>query len=180
MGDGGDFALRGASADDAPAVAEIYREHVAHGTASFELQPPDTAEMRTRMTTLLADGFPWIVAENAGEVVGYAYAGPYRPRRAYRYTVEDSVYLKPGAQRRGIGRALLAELIGACAARGHRQMIAVIGDSANTASIVLHARAGFVEAGRLACVGRKFDRWLDIVIMQRSLGDGAASPPAQR
>ena len=176
---GSAFALRAATVEDAPAIAAIYAEHVAHGTASFELQPPDAAEMRTRMTTLLAGGFPWIVAESAGEVVGYAYAGPYRPRRAYRFTVEDSVYLKPAAQGRGIGRALLSELIAACVARGHRQMIAVIGDSANTASIVLHARAGFVEAGRLACVGRKFDRWLDIVIMQRALGDGAASAPAQ-
>ena len=173
-------SFRDAVPDDAAAIAAIYGEHVAQGTASFELQPPDAEEMRRRMAALLEDGYPWLVAAVEGDPIGFAYAGPYRPRRAYRYTVEDSVYLRAAAQRQGIGGALLSRLIERCVARGDRQMIAVIGDSANTGSIALHARAGFVEAGRLACVGRKFDRWLDIVLMQRALGDGAASAPLQR
>lgn len=173
-------AIRAATPGDARAIAAIYAQHVAHGTASFELAPPDAGEMHRRMTALLADGYPWLAAVLDGALVGYAYAGPYRARPAYRHTVEDSVYLAPGAQRRGIGRALLQRLIAACTARGDRQMVAVIGDAANTPSIALHARAGFVEAGRLADVGRKFERWLDIVLMQRSLGDGASSPPPPR
>ena len=174
------FALRAAVMGDAPAIAAIYHDHVAHGTASFELEPPDEAEMRKRMTTLLDQSYPWFVATVGDEIVGYAYAGPYRTRPAYRYTVEDSVYLKPSAQRKGIGRALLARLIEVCTARGDRQMIAVIGDSANAGSIALHARAGFVDAGCLRNVGWKFDRWLDSVLMQRALGGGAASAPMQR
>ena len=173
-------ALRAATPEDASPIAAIYAEHVLRGTASFELAPPGAEEMRARMKTLMDAGYPWIVACEAHAVVGYAYAGPYRPRPAYRYTVEDSVYLAPAAQRRGIGSALLAQLIALCTARGDRQMIAVIGDAANTPSIVLHARAGFVEAGRLADVGRKFDRWLDIVLMQRPLGQGARSAPPPR
>jgi phosphinothricin acetyltransferase len=172
--------IRAATLDDAPAIAQIYAGHVARGTASFELAPPDAKEMQRRMTTLLADGYPWLCALADGVLAGYAYAGPYRPRPAYRYTVEDSVYLAPSAQRRGIGSALLARLIDACTARGDRQMIAVIGDSANARSITLHERAGFAEVGRLRDVGHKFGRWLDIVLMQRALGDGAASAPAAR
>jgi phosphinothricin acetyltransferase len=172
--------IRTATVDDVDAVTAIYAEHVTCGTASFELAPPDAGEMRRRMTSLLGDEYPWLVATLDGAVVGYAYAGPYRPRPAYRYTVEDSVYLAPSAQRRGIGRALLDRLMDACTARGDRQMIAVIGDAANMPSIALHAAAGFVESGRLTSVGRKFDRWLDIVLMQRMLGDGAASAPAPR
>jgi phosphinothricin acetyltransferase len=175
-----DFSIRSATADDADAVAAIYGEHVARGTASFELAPPDAGEMRRRMSALLADGYPWLCATVGDAVVGYAYAGPYRPRPAYRYTVEDSVYLASSAQRRGIGRALLDRLIEACTARGDRQMVAVIGDSANAPSIALHARAGFVESGRLRDVGYKFERWLDIVLMQRALGEGAASAPPRR
>jgi len=176
----GALEIRAATHDDAEAITALYSGHVAHGTASFELSPPDIAEMRRRMGALLAEGYPWFCAIVEGSIVGYAYAGPYRPRPAYRYTVEDSVYLAPAVQRRGIGAALLARLIEACTRRGDRQMIAVIGDSANAPSIALHARAGFVEAGRLANVGYKFDRWLDIVLMQRALGEGAISAPAAR
>jgi len=172
--------LRPATLDDAPAITAIYAEHVLHGTASFELTPPTIDEMRQRMDALMRGGFPWIAACRDGALVGYAYAGPYRPRPAYRYTVEDSIYLAPAAQRHGIGSALLARLIELCVARGDRQMIAAIGDSANARSVAVHARAGFVEIGRLAHVGRKFERWLDVVFMQRALGDGARSAPAAR
>ena len=169
--------LRDGSPGDAAAIAAIYAEHVLHGTASFELTPPGVDEIRRRMTVLTGEGYPWILACDDAGIAGYAYAGPYRPRPAYRYTVEDSVYLAPRAQRRGIGSTLLQALIDRCAARGHRQMIAVIGDSANAASIALHARAGFTAAGRLAQVGWKFGRWLDVVLMQRALGDGHHSAP---
>ena len=175
-----DATLRAATLDDAPALAAIYAQHVLHGTASFELTPPTPDEMRQRMDALLRGGYPFVAACRDGAVVGYAYAGPYRPRPAYRYTVEDSIYLAPHVQRQGIGSALLDRLVDLCAARGDRQMIAAIGDSANTGSIAVHARAGFVEIGRLDKVGRKFERWLDVVFMQRALGDGAATPPVDR
>jgi phosphinothricin acetyltransferase len=168
-------ALRDVVQGDAAAIAAIYGEHVLQGTASFELTPPGEEEMRRRMSAIVEDGYPWIVACDALGVAGFAYAGPYRPRPAYRYTVEDSVYLAPRVQRQGVGSALLRALIDRCTARGHRQMVAVIGDSANAASIALHARAGFVDAGRFSNVGWKFERWLDVVLMQRALGDGAAS-----
>jgi L-amino acid N-acyltransferase YncA len=173
----GAVQLRAAATGDAPAIAAIYGAHVASGTGSFELAPPDVPEMQRRLVATTAEGYPWIVACDGAAVVGYAYAAAYRPRPAYRYTVEDSVYLAPVAQRRGIGRALLDRLVEICTARGDRQMIAVIGDAANTASIALHARAGFVDAGRIRDVGRKFDRWLDVVLMQRALGPGGGSAP---
>jgi phosphinothricin acetyltransferase len=169
--------LRDATVDDAPAIAAIYAEHVLHGTASFELVPPAAPEMADRMAALLDEGYPWLVACAGRRILGYAYAGPYRPRPAYRHTVEDSVYLAPDAQRRGIGGALLAQLIDRCTARGHRQMVAVIGDADNAPSIALHARAGFAPAGCLARVGWKLGRWLDVVLMQRSLGDGHRTAP---
>jgi phosphinothricin acetyltransferase len=172
--------LRDATLDDAPVIAAIYAGHVLHGTASFELAPPTVDEMRQRMDALLRGGFPFVAACRDGALVGYAYAGPYRPRPAYRYTVEDSIYLAPEAQRQGIGSALLDRLVERCVARGDRQMIAAIGDSANGGSIAVHARAGFVEIGRLDKVGRKFERWLDVVFMQRALGDGASSAPVDR
>ena len=173
-------ALRAATLEDAPAIAAIYAEHVLHGTASFELTAPGAGEMRQRMDGLLRAGYPFIAAYCDGAILGYAYAGPYRPRPAYRYTVEDSIYLAPQAQRQGIGSALLGRLIELCAARGDRQMIAAIGDSANAGSIAVHARAGFAEIGRLDKVGWKFERWLDVVFMQRALGDGARRPPEHR
>jgi L-amino acid N-acyltransferase YncA len=161
---------------DLPAVTAIYAHSVRHGTGSFELEPPDEAEMRRRWHEQQARALPWLVAEAGGEVLGYAYAGPFRPRPAYRFSVEDSVYVAESARGRGIARLLLAELIARCEGAGARQMVAVIGDSANTASIALHAALGFHPIGRLEHVGWKFGRWLDVVMMQRALGQGAAQP----
>jgi phosphinothricin acetyltransferase len=169
--------IRPATSDDLPAITRIYAHAVRHGTASFELEPPDETEMARRMAVLLDGGFPYLVYESAGTVQGYAYAGAYRPRRAYRFSVEDSIYIDPAAQGRGIGRALLERLVSEAEARGFRQMIAVIGDSAQAPSIALHRAAGFHHIGTLEAVGFKFGRWLDTVLMQRALGPGAAAPP---
>ena len=162
---------------DVPAVTAIYAHHVATGTASFETAAPDETEMRRRRAALLERRYPWLVAELDGRVCGYAYAGPYRTRPAYRHSVEDSVYVDPAAHRRGIGMALLRILIDACTGRGYRQMVAIIGDSAQTASIGLHQAAGFEMVGTLRHVGYKHGRWLDTVFMQRALGKGASTPP---
>jgi phosphinothricin acetyltransferase len=169
--------IRPATLSDIPAIAEIYDHAVRFGTATFELIPPDLAEMTRRFNEFTSKGFPYLVATIDGEVAGYAYAGPYRPRPAYRFTIENSVYLAPSRHRRGIGTLLLTELIAVSAARGYRQMIAVIGDSANAASIALHAKAGFQMIGTHPDVGFKFGRWLDTVMMQRALGEGAATTP---
>lgn len=163
------LTIRPSRADDIPAITAIYAPAVAHGTASFELEAPDTAEMARRRAALVDAGYPYLVAEGAEGVLGYAYAGPYRPRPAYRFTVEDSVYVAPHAHRRGVGRALLAALIEASQARGDRQMIAVIGDSAQAPSIRLHEDFGFRLVGIAREVGFKHGRWLDQVIMQRPL-----------
>ncbi|GLK55374.1 phosphinothricin acetyltransferase [Methylopila capsulata] len=164
--------IRTADLADVPAIATIYGDHVLHGTASFEEVPPSVDEMTGRLRAVLDAGLPYIVAEAQGVIVGFAYAGPHRPRAAYRHTVEDSIYLAPEAQGRGLGRALLDELIRRCEATGRlRQMIAVIGDSANAGSIAVHTRAGFRMVGAMTNVGFKFGRWLDTVIMQRPLGD---------
>jgi L-amino acid N-acyltransferase YncA len=171
--------IRAATAHDAAAIQAIYAPHVLRGSATFELVPPDVAEMRTRLRAIADAGHPWLVAEQDGAVIGYAYAGPYRARPAYRYTVEDSIYLAPQAMGKGIGRRLLDVLLDACVARGDRQMIAVIGDADNTASIGVHAAAGFVHVGVLRAAGRKFGRWIDVVLMQRALGDGAQAPPQE-
>jgi L-amino acid N-acyltransferase YncA len=165
------LVIRAAVAADIPAVARIYAHAVRFGTASFELEPPDEAEMARRQRTLIDGGFPYLVAEADGAVVGYAYTGPYRTRPAYRFSVENSVYVAPEAHGRGIGRALLDRLIAEAAARGFRQMIAVIGDSDQAASIALHRAAGFRHVGTVAAVGFKHDRWLDSVLMQRELGE---------
>ncbi|MBN8967187.1 MAG: N-acetyltransferase [Rhizobiales bacterium] len=172
------FTIRPATSADIPAITAIYAFEVREKTASFELTAPDEAEMSRRFTALATGGFPYLVAEAEGRLAGYAYAGPYRPRPAYRYTVENSVYLDPTYYRRGIGSALLTELIAQCTARGFRQMIAVIGDSANAASIGLHRRAGFAMIGTHPDVGFKFGRWLDSVQMQLALGDGGRTTPA--
>ena len=169
--------VRPASEIDIPAITHIYAHAVRHGTASFEFDPPDEAEMTRRMRVLLDAGYPYLVAEVEGAVAGYAYAGPYRTRPAYRYTVENSVYIAPQAQRRGVGRALIERLIVESEARGYRLMIAVIGDSAQTPSIELHRAAGFKMVGAFEAVGYKFDRWLDSVLMQRPLGKGSSAPP---
>lgn len=163
--------LRPATIDDVAGIQAIYGHHVATGFASFEETPPDLAEMTRRFQVLADGGFPYLVAvePDAGNVLGYAYAGAYRPRSAYRYTVEDSVYLAPAAIGRGIGRALLTRLIDEASARGFRQMVAVIGDSGNIGSIALHAALGFDHIGTLRNVGLKRGRWLDSVLMQRAL-----------
>lgn len=171
-------AIRTARTSDIPAITRIYAHAVEHGTASFELSPPDEVEMTKRMRHLLDNNFPYLAAEMAGELCGYAYAGPYRDRPAYRWTVEDSVYIAPAMYRRGVGRALLLALIEAAEAREFRQMIAVIGDSVSQApSVGLHEVLGFSHVGILQDVGFKHGRWLDSVIMQRALGSGAASVP---
>jgi L-amino acid N-acyltransferase YncA len=170
--------IRPTTVADLPSVTEIYAHEVREGTATFELVPPDLAEMTRRFQALMDGGFPYLVAELDGSVAGYAYASSYRPRPAYRFTVENSVYLRPATHRRGIGRQLLERLIAECERRGFRQMIAVIGDSANAASISVHARCGFQMIGTHPSVGLKFGRWLDTVMMQRELGDGAKTVPA--
>ena len=172
-----DIFIRPATEADIPHITRIYAHAVRHGTASFELEPPDEAEMTRRMRALLDEGYPYLVAESAGTVLGYAYAGSYRTRPAYRFTVENSVYVAPEAHRRGVGRVLLARLIKESEARGYRLMIAVIGDSAQTPSIELHRAAGFKMVGALEGVGYKFDRWLDTVLMQLPLGKGRSAPP---
>ena len=170
--------IRPATEADLPSVTEIYAHAVLHGTATFELIPPDLVEMTRRFRALMDGGFPYFVAAVDGAVIGYAYAGPYRPRPAYRFTVENSVYLQPAIHRRGIGLQLMQRLIADCEARGFRQMIAVIGDSANAGSIGVHTRTGFAMIGTHPHVGLKFGRWLDTVMMQRALGEGAGTLPA--
>ena len=162
---------------DIPVITRIYAHAVEHGTASFELTAPDEAEMARRMQALLDGKFPYFVAELDGAVVGYAYASLYRTRPAYRFTVENSVYVAPEIHRRGIGKALLIELIEACTALGFRQMIAVIGDSNQAASIGVHRACGFEPAGNLRNIGFKFGRWLDTPLMQLSLGPGGTKEP---
>jgi L-amino acid N-acyltransferase YncA len=170
--------IRPTVAADLPVITAIYDHAVRFGTATFELIPPDLAEMTRRFNALIDGGFPYLVAVLEGRVIGYAYAGAYRPRPAYRFTVENSVYLEPAIHRRGIGLQLLQRLIVESESRGYRQMIAVIGDSANAGSIGVHARCGFQMIGTHPSVGFKFGRWLDTVMMQLPLGDGAGSLPA--
>jgi len=172
-----DVTIRAAAPADIPGITRIYAHAVMHGTATFELEPPDEAEMARRMTAMFEGGFPYLVAEIGGALSGYAYANHYRTRPAYRFTVEDSIYIDPGAQRRGVGRALLAQLIQECERRGFRQMVAVIGDSAQLGSIKVHRALGFRPAGNLENVGFKFGRWLDSVLMQRELGPGSTTTP---
>jgi L-amino acid N-acyltransferase YncA len=169
--------IRPATAADLPFITEIYEHAVRYGTATFELIPPDLAEMSRRFGALREGGFPYLVACLEGRAIGYAYAGAYRPRPAYRFTVENSVYLQPAIHRRGIGLRLLQRLIAESEVRGYRQMIAVIGDSANAGSVGLHARCGFQMVGTHPNVGFKFGRWLDTVMMQLALGDGARTLP---
>ncbi len=171
-----DILIRPVAPLDAGAITAIYAPAVLHGTATFELDPPGTDEMLQRIQAITAAGFPYLVAERAGEVIGYAYANVYRSRPAYRFTVEDSVYVADHAQGQGVGRALLGALVDETAARGYRQMIAVIGDSRQWNSIALHRACGFTFAGTLHAVGYKFDRWIDSVLMQRRLGAGDEIP----
>jgi phosphinothricin acetyltransferase len=169
--------VRPASARDIPAIHSIYAHHVLHGLASFEEVPPSQEEMRRRFEDVTAQGLPYLAAEIGGEVLGYGYCSLYRTRSGYRHTLEDSVYVKEGSHGKGIGKALLAELIARSTALNYRQIIAVIGDSANAASIGLHASLGFVRAGNLRSVGFKFGRWVDSVLMQLPLGAGDGTRP---
>ena len=169
--------IREATLDDAPAIHAIYREAVLHGTASWELTPPELEEIRRRMAAIVEKGFPYFVATVDGQVVGYSYASSYRTRPGYRFTVENSIYVDPHFQRRGIARQLMNVLIDACTAQGFRQMIAVIGDSNNTPSIELHRSLGFTDAALLKNIGFKFGRWLDSVQMQLGLGEGSDTLP---
>lgn len=171
------LSIRPTLATDIPAITRIYAHAVKHGTATFELEPPDDAEMLRRFDKLRAGGFPYIVAEIDGTIAGYAYAGAFRERPAYRFTVEDSIYIAPEMHRRGIGRSLLMRLIEEAEAAGFRQMMAVIGDSAQAASIAVHRSCGFKDAGVFEAVGFKFGRWLDTVQMQRALGSGRGTNP---
>ncbi|MFN3745842.1 MAG: GNAT family N-acetyltransferase [Hyphomicrobiaceae bacterium] len=165
---------------DIPAIVDIYAHAVLHGVASFEIEPPDAAEMVRRLRAVVDGGYPYLVAEKDNRVLGYAYASAYRARPAYRNSVENSVYVAPDAHRLGVGRALLKELIDATTRLGFRQMIAVIGDSANAASISLHRTLGFTFCGTIHSVGYKHGRWLDSVIMQRALGPGDTTPPDRK
>jgi L-amino acid N-acyltransferase YncA len=161
--------IRAAAAPDMDAIAQIYAHHVNHGTATYEIEAPDSNEIGRRWSEVTAKGLPWLVANDGCEVVGYAYSGPYRPRLAYQHTVEDSIYVRANRLGTGVGRLLMPALIDATKACGMHQMIAVIGDSGNQASIQLHRRFGFQDAGLLKDVGFKFGRWLDTVFLQRSL-----------
>ena len=171
--------IRKVTFDDAPTIHAIYRESVLHGTASWELIPPDLDEMCQRMKAVLDQGYPYFVATVDGQVAGYAYASSYRKRPGYRFTVENSIYIDPRYQRRGIARQLMHVLIDACTAQGFRQMVAVIGDSDNTPSIELHRSLGFEHVGLLPAIGVKFGRWLDSVQMQRPLGEGRRTLPTE-
>ena len=171
------ITLRPSTEADIPAIHAIYEHAVLHGTGTFETDVPDLAEMTRRRSEVLGRGLPWLVAEQAGEVTGYAYANYFRPRLAYRFCLEDSIYLAPAAQGKGVGRLLLAELMTRCEAAGARQMLAVIGDAENKGSIGLHTSLGFEHTGVLKSSGWKFGRWLDVVLMQRQLGSGNASSP---
>lgn len=169
--------VRDSADSDVPAIQRIYAHHVLHGLASFEVEPPSVEEMGRRRSEILDRGLPYLVAEDGGEILGYSYAGLYRTRIGYRFSLENSVYVAPSAIRRGVGRALLEVLVPRCTALGYRQMIAVIGDSGNAGSIGLHAAFGFREIGTIRSVGFKHGRWVDSVLMQLPLGPGDATLP---
>ncbi|MBT5904123.1 MAG: N-acetyltransferase [Opitutaceae bacterium] len=163
-------SLRPATAGDIPAIQAIYAHHVLHGTGTFETEPPTVGSMQHRFQEIIGKGYPYLVAETEEGVIGFGYLGPFRTRPAYRYTVEDSIYLHPDKRGQRVGSKLLVALIEEATQKGFTQMVALIGDSNNRASVALHARCGFESTGTMRQVGFKFDRWLDVVIMQRSLG----------
>lgn len=169
--------IRPSTPADLPAITAIYAWNVQHGTGTFELDAPEQAEISRRRDDVIGKGLPWLVAERDGELLGYAYANHFRPRRAYRFCLEDSVYLADAAKGHGIGTLLLAELMARCEALGARQMLAVIGDSANLGSIGVHRKLGFEHVGVLRAAGWKFERWLDVVMMQKTLGQGDSAAP---
>ena len=169
--------IRAAAPQDLPAIQSIYAHHVHKGLASFEEEAPPLEEMRRRYEEVTRHGLPYLVAEEKAEVLGYGSCTLYRTRSAYRFTLEDSIYVRDGMQGKGIGKALLSELIAHCEALKYRQIIAVIGDSANAASIAVHASLGFMRAGNLRSTGYKFGRWVDTVLMQRALGAGDGTKP---
>ena len=171
--------VRPATEGDLPAIRAIYAHHVLTGLASFEEEPPTFDEMRKRYAAVTQAGFPYLAADFGGQLAGYGYCSLYRTRSAYRFTVEDSIYVRADVLGKGVGRRILGELVERCSARGYRQMMAVIGDSANTASVALHASLGFLRVGTMRSVGFKHGRWVDSVIMQRSLGPGDAARPAE-
>ncbi len=168
--------IRPSTAADLPAITAVYAHAVLQGTGTFELEPPDLAEMARRRDDVLSKHLPWLVAQQGDRVLGYAYANHFRPRLAYRFCLEDSIYLHQDARGQGVGRLLLTELVSRCEAAGARQMLAVIGDAANLGSVGVHAALGFEHSGVLKAAGWKFDRWLDVVLMQRTLGSGATLP----
>jgi len=171
------LTIRPSRDEDIDAITAIYRHHVLHGTGTFEIDPPTVPEMSARRSEVLARGLPWLVAESAGEIIGFAYCNWFKPRPAYRFSAEDSIYIAPQAQGRGLGSALLAELAGQAERAGVRKLIAVIGDSANAGSIGVHRAQGFRQVGVLSSCGWKFDRWLDVVLMERPLGWGDTNAP---
>ena len=172
------LTLRPSTEADLAAIQAIYAHAVEHGTGTFETEVPSVEEMGRRRQEVLGRQLPWLVAERGGELLGYAYANYFRPRLAYRFCVEDSIYLAPTAQGQGVGRLLLAELIARCEAAGARQMLAVIGDAANAGSVGVHTALGFTHTGVLKSAGWKFGRWLDVVLMQRALGLGDSTGAA--
>ena len=172
------LTIRPSAAADLPAITRIYGHAVVHGTGTFETDAPDDAEIARRRDDVLCKGLPWLAAERDGQILGYAYANHFRPRRAYRFCLEDSIYLDPAARGQGVGRLLLAELLAQCEARGARQVLAVIGDSANAGSIGVHRSCGFEPTGVFKAAGWKFERWLDVVLMQKALGQGRSTAPA--
>jgi L-amino acid N-acyltransferase YncA len=171
--------IRPSRDEDLDAITRIYGHHVLHGTGTFETTPPTLAEMTARRADVLGKGLPWLVAEEGGQVLGYAYGNWFKPRPAYRFSVEDSIYMDPAAHRQGLGRALLAELLAALERAGTRKVMAVIGDSANAGSIGVHKALGFEPVGVVQSCGWKFGRWLDIVLMQKTLGAGDSTPPTE-
>jgi len=169
--------IRPSRDEDLDAVTRIYGHHVLNGTGTFETTPPSLADMTARRADVLGKGLPWLVAEEDGQVMGFAYGNWFKPRPAYRFSVEDSIYMDPAAHRKGLGRALLAELLAVLERTGTRKVMAVIGDSNNASSIGVHRALGFEMVGVVQSCGWKFDRWLDIVMMQKTLGQGDSTPP---
>jgi phosphinothricin acetyltransferase len=170
--------IRPSTEQDIPAITAIYQHHVLHGTGTFEIDPPSEQDMTVRRADVLAKGLPYLVVEETGQVLGFAYCNWFKPRPAYRFSAEDSIYMAAAAHRQGLGRALLAELCARAERAGVRKLIAVIGDSANTASVGLHQTLGFTPVGTIAACGWKFERWLDIVLMEKPLGLAHSQAPS--